>query len=150
MKSQRLAKVYLLSDFSGLADTQLPTDGDANVAFMATVGSTQRVISRSCKRCLVLRCAATSSSVRTKCHMPLRKLGPSNPTSALACVDASGPTLTSAMNTKAAKARFEVANRLRKLIPIAPIVPVSATNLINGAFGSTSNDYPKRLILNKG
>jgi hypothetical protein len=133
-----------------LADTQLPTDGDANVAFMATVGSTQRVISRSCKRCLVLRCAATSSSVRTKCHMPFRKLGPSNPTSALAC-DASGPTLTPAMKTaKAAEARFEVANRLRKLIPIAPIVPVSATNLINGAFGSTSNDYPKRLILSKG
>src|SRR4051794_12214440 len=119
MKSQRLAKVYLLSDFSGLADTQLPTDGDANVAFMARVGSTQRVISRSCKRCLVLRCAATSSSVRTKCHMPFRKLGPSKLPSARAC-DASGPAMTSAIKTaKDAEARFELANRLRKLIPFA-------------------------------
>src|SRR3954451_24395908 len=113
MKSQRLAKVYLLSDFSGLADTQLPTDGDANVAFMATVGSTQRGISRSCQRCLVFRVAATSSSVRTKCHMPFRKLGPSNPTSALACVDASDPTMTNAVRTaKASEACFELAKQL--------------------------------------
>src|SRR3954465_9990213 len=123
MKSQRLANVYLLSDFSGLADTQLPTDGDANVAFMATVGSTQRVISRSCKRCLVLRCAATSSSVRTKCHMPFRKLGPSKLPSALAC-DASDPNVTRAIKTaEAPKERFEVANRLRKLILIRPCCP---------------------------
>src|SRR3954453_17235823 len=123
MKSQRLAKVYLLSDFSGLADTQLPTDGDANVAFMATVGSTQRVISRSCKRCLVLRCAATSSSVRTKCHMPFRKLGPSNPPSALAW-DASDPTMARAIKTPKARGEcFEVTNRLRKLISNCPDCP---------------------------
>src|SRR5947207_15563103 len=91
MKSQRLAKVYLLSDFSGFAVTQAPTEGDEKVAFMATVGSTQRVISRSCNRYLVFRCA-TSSSVRTKCHNPFRKLGPSNPSCALAR-DATGPTI---------------------------------------------------------
>src|SRR2546421_9342479 len=97
MKSQRFAKVYLLSDFSGFAVTQLPTEGDEKVAFMATVGSTQRVISRSCKRYLVLRCA-TSSRVRTKCHNPFRKLGPLNPSSAVAG-DEPVPTMIKAIKT---------------------------------------------------
>src|SRR3954462_3857931 len=112
MKSQRLAKVYLLSDFSGLADTQLPTDGDANVAFMATVGSTQRVISRSCKRYLVLRCA-TSSRVRTKCHKPFRKLGPLNPSSAVADEE-TVPTIINAIKTqRQPKEIFELAKRVQ-------------------------------------
>src|SRR6266403_882291 len=77
MKSQRLEKVYLLSDFSGFAETQFPTEADAKVAFMDTVGSTQRVASRSNTRCLFFRCA-TRSKVRTKCHNPFRTLGPLN------------------------------------------------------------------------
>src|SRR6478735_8895749 len=95
IKSQRFENVYLLSDFSGFDETQFPTEGDAKVAFMATVGSTQRVASRSNTRCLFFRCA-TKSRVRTKCHNPFRKLGPLNPSSALAW-DVSGPTANSAI-----------------------------------------------------
>src|SRR4051812_38537869 len=122
IKSHLLAKVYLLSDFSGVAVTQLPTEGDEKVAFMATVGSTQRVISRSCKRCLVLRWV-TSSKVRTKCHMPFRKLGPPNPPSALAW-DENGPIIINATKIqKHLKQLVELANRLEKLISkLPPIV----------------------------
>src|SRR5437764_8666909 len=111
MKSQRLAKVYLFSDFSGFAVTQAPTEGDEKVAFMATVGSTQRVISRSCNRYLVFRCA-TSSRVRTKCHKPFRKLGASKPSCAEAGEEI-GPSMMNASKThKHAKELFALANRL--------------------------------------
>src|SRR3954452_10120220 len=102
--------MYLLSDFSGLTVTQLPTDGDEKVAFMATVGSTQRVISRSCNRYLVFRCA-TSSRVRTKCHRPFRKLGASNPSCAEAG-DEIGATMINAIEAhKHVRELFELANR---------------------------------------
>src|SRR3954471_22291961 len=106
IKSHLLAKVYLLSDFSGVAVTQLPTEGDEKVAFMATVGSTQRVISRSCNRYLVFR-SATSSSVRTKCHNPFRKLGPLN--SSAVTGDEPVPTMINAIKTeKEPKEIFEL------------------------------------------
>src|SRR4051794_4495067 len=104
---------------------QLPTEGDEKVAFMATVGSTQRVISRSCNRYLVFRCA-TSSSVRTKCHNPFRKLGPLNPSSAVAGEE-TVPTIINAIKTeRQPKEIFKLARRVQKLISdLSPIVPVS-------------------------
>src|SRR5271156_6702684 len=89
--------MYLLLVFSGLADRQSPTDGDENVAFIASVGSTQRVISRSSNRCRPFA-PATNSSVRKKCHIPLRKLGPLN-SSALASAR-NGTATISAMAAK--------------------------------------------------
>src|SRR5260370_6636268 len=113
--------MYLLSDFAGFAETQFPTEGDEKVAFMATVGSTQRVISRSSNRYLDFRCA-TSSRVRTKCHIPFRKLGPSNP-SALAW-DESGPTAISAIARQKKRKRTRgFAKPLQQVILSAPIVP---------------------------
>src|ERR1700722_18063760 len=113
--------MYLLSDFSGLAETQFPTEGDEKVALMATVGSTHRVISRSSNVYFVVRCA-TSSSFRTKCHSPFRKLGPSN-SSALAC-DEIGPIVISAIKTqKHPRALPEPPGRLQKAIPIVPDCP---------------------------
>src|SRR5882724_10690701 len=73
--------MYLLLIFSGLAEWQLPTEDDAKVAFMARVGSTQRVISRSSSFCRTFECV-TISSVRTNRHIPFRKVGPLKPSSA--------------------------------------------------------------------
>src|SRR5438105_2806814 len=121
MKSHLLAKVYLLSDFSGFAVTQAPTDGDEKVAFMATVGSTQRVISRSCNRYLVFRCA-TSSRVRTKCHNPFRKLGASDPSCAEAGDEIGAAMINETKTHKHVKELFELANLLKK--PISNLPPI--------------------------
>src|SRR2546421_3249574 len=150
MKSQRFAKVYLLSDFSGVAVTQLPTEGDEKVAFMATVGSTQRVISRSCNRYLVFRCA-TSSSVRTKCHNPFRKLGPLKPSSAVAG-DEPVPTMIKAIKTESQpKEIFKLVKRVQNFISnLSPIVPLLVINLLGDAGRLNSPDHLKQLTLTKG
>src|SRR6516165_5994477 len=84
--------MYLLPTFSGLSDTQVPIGASEKVAFIARVGSTQRVISRSCNLYLMFLLAfLTTSSVRTKCQRPLRKLGPFSP--ARTWDDSKGPVM---------------------------------------------------------
>src|SRR5579863_2023175 len=88
--------MYLFATLSGLAEWQFATDADENVAFMASVGSTQRVISRSNKRNLPRECI-TASRVRTKCHMPRRNFGPSTASSAWTGDENSGAAITNTL-----------------------------------------------------
>jgi len=107
-----------LSIFSGFAETQFPIEGEANVAFMDCVGSTQAVNSRSSRRCLLLRCA-TRSSVRTKCHKPFRKLGPWN-SSALAVLEIE-LTISNATTTQKPRMAIDAADeRLAIFILVSP------------------------------
>src|SRR5690242_2460758 len=69
--------MYRLPTFSGLAEWQVPTSGEAKVTRIALVGSTQRVISWFERTSLVLG-SALRSIVRWKCHNPGRKVGPLN------------------------------------------------------------------------
>src|SRR6267142_436649 len=96
--------MYALLIFSGLEEWQLPTGADENVAFIAWVGSTHRVISRSSNFCLTFE--PTTSRVRTKRHIPLRKVGPPNASSAWACDASKGAPTSKPTREKQQAKRF--------------------------------------------
>src|SRR5437879_3167047 len=131
--------MYLLLIFSGLAEWQLPTEDDENVAFIAWFGSTQRVISRSINFCLTFEWV-TISSVRTNRHIPFRKVGPLKPSSAETADGNKGAeTISAAITRRTRTAAFCLAKSLLEPIVQFPHdgVPVSRSRPMNAALLDT-------------
>src|SRR3954447_18935095 len=104
--------MYLLLTLVGVEEWQLPTEAVENMAFIPTVGSTQRIISRSSNLWRPLEWP--TSTVRTNLHNPFRKLGPPKPGSAKVGDDPSGAKTNSA--SAAERHREQVTRKLVKLI----------------------------------
>src|SRR4249920_1773184 len=113
--------MYRLLTFSGFEEWQFPTGADANVAFMAMVGSTQRVISRSSSFWRLFEWV-TISSVRTNFHNPFRKVGPPKPSSAKACDDSKGAEMVNEITRERLRASdLSLAGLLPTIIVHFPI-----------------------------
>src|SRR3954466_9321258 len=101
--------MYLLLTLVGVEEWQLPTEAVENMAFIPTVGSTQRIISRWSNLWRPLEWP--TSTVRTNLHNPFRKLGPPKPCSAAnAGADPSGAKTNSA--SAAERDREQVTRKL--------------------------------------